>query len=255
MIDDDGTFGRKDPLADLASATAFFTRLPVGGGHARLAEAAWAFPIVGAGVGLLGGLVYGLGNVLGLNPTPAAILAVAAMILVTGALHEDGLADAADGLGARGGPAARLAAMRDSHVGTYGVLALVLVTLGRVAAVAAIGDPLVLLGALLAAGSVSRAVLAPIMQAVPPARSDGLAAGAGQPTANGATLAAAVAVGFAVIGAGPLTAIAGLILAGVAAYMVAAHARRALGGQTGDVLGAAQQLSELAFLMAVSAIA
>ncbi len=241
-------------LSDLAAAAAFFTRLPVAGGP-RLAQASWAFPVVGAGVGLMAGLVYALLDGLGFGHTPAAVLTIAAAILATGALHEDGLADTADGLGARGGPAARLAAMRDSHVGTYGVLALVLVTLGRVAALAAIGAPVAVLGALLAAGAVSRALLAPIMQTLPPARSEGLAADAGRPTANGATLAAALAVGLAVLGTGPLTAIAGLLAAGLAAYMVAALARRTLGGQTGDVLGAAQQLSELAFLMAVSAIA
>jgi adenosylcobinamide-GDP ribazoletransferase len=183
------------------------------------------------------------------------VLAIGAMTLVTGALHEDGLADAVDGLGARGGPEARLAAMRDSHVGTFGVLALVLVSVGRIAAVAGIDDGWLTIGALVGAGAVSRALLAPIMQAVPPARSDGLAAGAGRPTANGATLAAVIAIALAVVCTGPMTAIVGLISAGLAAYMVAALARRTLGGTTGDVLGAAQQVSDVVFLMAVSAIA
>ncbi|MSP82856.1 MAG: adenosylcobinamide-GDP ribazoletransferase [Alphaproteobacteria bacterium] len=240
--------------ADLATAARFFTTAPIPGGHSRLADAAWAFGVIGAGVGALAGLTYAIADGLGLHHLLAAILAVAAAAVLTGALHEDGLADAADALGVRGDRECRLAAMRESGVGAYGVLALVLVTLGRVGAIAAIADPLAVLGALLAAGAVSRAALVPIMQAQSPARTDGLAAGAGQPSANGATIAVAIAAILAVIGTGPLTAIAGLIVAGLAAYGIAHLARRLLGGHTGDVLGAVQQISELVFLMAVSAI-
>jgi adenosylcobinamide-GDP ribazoletransferase len=241
--------------SELARAAAFLTRLPVRGDGGRLADAAWAFPLVGAGLGLAAGVVFALGAALGLGPWPAALLAVATGIVLTGALHEDGLADAADGLGARGGPAERLAAMRDSHAGVFGILALILVVLGRVALVADLDGGLTVAGALMASGAVGRAAMAAVMQAVPPARPEGLSAAAGRPSANGAAIALGLGAAAALVGAGPLAAIAGLIVAGAAAWGVARLARRLLGGQTGDVLGATQQLAELAFLSAVAACA
>ena len=86
----------------------------------------WTFPVVGAGVGALGALVYWLADRLGLDPILSAILAVAATLLLTGCLHEDGLADTADGFGASVSRERKLDIMRDSEIGTYGASALIL---------------------------------------------------------------------------------------------------------------------------------
>ena len=107
----------------LAGAITFLTIVPVPGGGCVRRGAAW-FPLVGAAVGgLAGGVRAGLQPVLG--AVPATVLAVTAMVIVTGALHQDGLADTADGLGVRGDRARRLAVMRDSSIGVFGALALI----------------------------------------------------------------------------------------------------------------------------------
>ena len=117
--------GRKSPL-QLDGARA----------QARVAAAAWAWPLAGMAVGLLGAAAGGLVLWLGVAPAAAAAIAIAAQIFATGALHEDGLADSADGLWGGWDKARRLAIMKDSRIGTYGVLALVLVTLLLILAVA-----------------------------------------------------------------------------------------------------------------------
>src|SRR5215467_2147821 len=108
--------------ADLSAAVLFCTRLPVPGAAtitgADIARASWALPVAGAIVGLIAAAVYWLARAAGLPPLPAAALTIAAGVLATGCLHEDGLADAADSLG--GGTRARkLEIMRDSRIGTY----------------------------------------------------------------------------------------------------------------------------------------
>jgi adenosylcobinamide-GDP ribazoletransferase len=241
--------------ADLATVAGFFTILPIAGGPAPLAGAAWAFPVVGAAIGLAGGVIALLALAVGLGPGLAAVLAAIAVAVLTGALHEDGLADAADGLGARGGREARLAAMRDTSIGAFGVLALVLVVAGRLAALAELGATEgAMIGALVAAGALSRAGLALILQGVAPARADGLGHGAGAPSPEAALIAAVIAAVLAWVAVGLVAALAALIVAGLACFAVALLARHLFGGHTGDVLGAAQQITELAVLIAVVAV-
>ncbi|HEY0836205.1 MAG TPA: adenosylcobinamide-GDP ribazoletransferase, partial [Azospirillum sp.] len=133
-------------LDEIALATVFMTRLPIRlrldpevDLHAR--SMGW-FPLVGAGVGLLAGGVYALTVWLNLPPTAAALLALAASAWVTGALHEDGLADVADGFGGGRSRERKLEIMRDSRVGSYGVLAVVFSVGLRASALAALADPL-----------------------------------------------------------------------------------------------------------------
>ncbi len=239
----------------LAAAVGFFTVLPVRGSAVALGRVAWTFPVIGAGVGLAAGLAFALARGLGLGAMAAGIVAVIVAVALTGALHEDGLADTADGLGVRGGREDRLAALRASGIGAFGVLALILVTLGRVAALAQIGDGAEALGALIAAGALSRAALAPLMHAVPAARGDGLSASAGAPTIEAAALALAIGAGLAWLATGFVAVLVGLIVGGALLAGLALLARRLFGGQTGDVLGAAQQVGELAVLLAVAALA
>jgi adenosylcobinamide-GDP ribazoletransferase len=245
-------------IAELRVAGSFLTRLPFGGGSAPLAEAAWAFPLVGLVVGAVGAGTALLAAAAGLPGLAVGLLAVGAMALATGALHEDGLADTADALGAGGGRERMLAIMRDSRIGSYGALALILGVGLRAALVGALlADAWT--GALLpvAAAVWSRALLPLAMARLPRARSDGLAVAAG--ACRLGTARASLALGLLlVLACGAVGGLpAALLGAGVAGLVAAALARvaaRRLGGYTGDVLGALQQVAEIAFLIGAVAL-
>jgi adenosylcobinamide-GDP ribazoletransferase len=243
-------------LHDLQVATLFLTRLPARPAAplamSDLARAVHLFPLVGAAVGAVGGLAYLAASLLRLPSLPAAIVAVAAMVVVTGALHEDGLADTADGLAGRD-RATALEIMRDSRIGTYGTIALVLVLLARLMALAGLWDPVFVAATLIAAAAASRAAMPVVMWLQPSARDKGLAAAAGRPEAVRVTAGAGLAaiVAFVCLPAG--TALAALLALALAAGAAAAFLGRRLGGCTGDTLGAVQQLGEVAFLMAIVA--
>jgi adenosylcobinamide-GDP ribazoletransferase len=243
--------------AGFAVALAFFTRIPVAAGPGSdwaLAEAAWAFPLVGAGVGAIAGLIFLAAELIGLGDWPAALLAVLASIVVTGALHEDGLADAADGVFGGGDRDHRLEVMRDSRHGTFAVLALVLSVALRAAALARIGEPVFAGLALVATHAGSRALLAPVLWRLSPARPDGLGAAAGRPRASGMAMALVIAFFIAVAALGPGAGVIALAVAAAAAAIAALIAQRRIGGYTGDVLGAIQQTAEIALLLAAVAL-
>lgn len=246
----------RERLAELSAAFALLTRLPV----QRLSPSpltapgasAWAYPLAGAAVGAIGGVGYALAHWLAWPPPLAALLALAAMTLATGALHEDGLADFADGLGGNA-PEERLAIMRDHRIGTYGVVALLLILALRAAAIALLAKPGLVMAALIAAGAASRSSAVLLMAALPPARRDGLSFSVGRPTATIA--ASALAIAF-VLGAVLLSFGMGLLVlacAVAAAALAGRVARVKLGGQTGDVLGAACALGETFALSALAA--
>ena len=241
-------------LNDARIAIGFFTRLPVPEADGPLAGAARAFPVAGLVIGAVGALCYLIAVQIGLSSLLAALLTLAAVILVTGALHEDGLADYCDMLGARGGPEAKLAAMRDSRIGCYGVLALGFSTAIKAASIIDLGAPDVVAAALVSAHLSSRGVLPLVMRSLPLARTEGVASDAGKPTSAGARLSLGLSLVLMALVAGPGAAVVGLIAALVAAFLVAEAARRQIGGYTGDVLGAAQQLAELAVLINLVAI-
>jgi len=237
-------------------AIAFFTRIPVirpAGAEWPLAEAAWAFPLVGAGIGAVAAFVFLSAQLVGLGDWPSALLAVLGGLLLTGALHEDGLADAADGLFGGADRDRRLAIMRDSRHGTFAVLALALSVGLRAAALAQIGEAVFAGLALVTAHAGSRALLAAAMSVLSPARDDGLGAGAGRPRPVTAVATLLIALAIAAAALGPEH---GLIAVGIAAAAVAAAAgivQRRIGGYTGDVLGAFQQIGEIAILLAAVA--
>jgi adenosylcobinamide-GDP ribazoletransferase len=245
-------------------ATAVLTRLPVaprgantveGGAAAEgsVAVASWAFPAVGAGVGMIAALVMFLASAFGLGQAPAALLALVAAGLVTGALHEDGLADTADGFGGGRTAEEKLAIMRDSRQGTYGIIALILSIGLRAVALAAIPGPIEGGLALIAAHAASRAFLAPAMWWLTPAREDGLGATAGTPGRITALIALAIG-GFIALGMlGPVRGAVALVVSGMAVAATATLARRQIGGYTGDVLGAFQQIGEIVMLLVAAA--
>src|SRR6266851_4939139 len=210
----------RGPFDEFAIATAVLTRLPVGAAlpaDGAIAAAGWAFPLVGAGIGALAALAFLIAELLGCGSAPAALLAIAAGLALTGAFHEDGLADTADGFGGGKTRDEKLAIMRDSHHGTIGIIALVLSIALRAAALGTIGEPIRAGLALIAAHAASRGALPPLMRILTPARADGLGAAAGRPS-----LAVAI---LAVV----------------------------LGGYTGDVLGFFQQIGEIVMLLAAAA--
>lgn len=247
---------------DVMRALRFFSRLPTPAyGAARatdagldLAPIAWATPIAGALIGALGALALGLAMLLRLPPFVGAAFAVATLTLATGALHEDGLADVADGFGGGATREAKLAIMRDSRVGVFGAIALILSLLLRVGALAALADDgfRVATASLILSGAASRAgALVPLWR-LPPARADGVGASAGRLETKDWTAAglSVVAIAFVVglLALGVVRAVFACVLATGASLAVSALARRQIGGQTGDVAGAAQQLAEIACL-------
>ena len=247
-----------DLLRDLRVAACFLTRLPVpwppDAPADALARSMRLFPLAGAGIGLAAGLVWALALWFGAPALVAALLALAAQALLTGALHEDGLADVADGFGGGRSRERALEIMRDSRIGSYGTLTLVLSVGLRAAALAALAwDPRTGVAALAAAGAVSRATCTALLAWLPPARPDGLGAGAGRPRSEAVFTALGLALCLALLLLGLRHGLAALALAALAAWALAGLARRRIGGQTGDVLGAAQQLAEVAVLCAAAA--
>jgi adenosylcobinamide-GDP ribazoletransferase len=242
-------------LQDLKVAALFLTRFPVqvdGRVNMRdLAAAVYAFPVMGAAVGLLGGLGFAAAGWLGLPSLPAALLAVVAMVLATGALHEDGLADTADALGAGGDRERALEIMRDSRIGTFGALALMMTLLARLIALAPMWDPRIVAAVLVAGAMASRAVLPVVMLLQPSARADGLAAETGRPEPLRVMLGTFIAIGTVALLLPLHLAVPALIAMTVAALLVATWLGRRFGGCTGDTLGAVQQVSEIAFLFAI----
>lgn len=248
-------------LAQITVALLWLTRLPLGrflpAKPPVLSAALWAFPLAGMVVGLAGASALILADTLNATPLIAALVAVSVQVWLTSGLHEDGLADFADGMGG-GTREKRLDIMRDSRIGSYGAVTLGLATAMRVAAISAL---LIHAAAiwLIAAAALSRAAIVMVLRALPPARSDGLGRGAGRASLSAALIALGIGVGACVI-ATLLTPVGfwgmcALILAtGAATILLGNRARCALGGQTGDVLGAAQQLAEITALVVLAAL-
>ncbi|HEY9163215.1 MAG TPA: adenosylcobinamide-GDP ribazoletransferase [Magnetovibrio sp.] len=215
-----------------------------GKGMVPLADTVRTWPVVGLLVGAFAGAALWLGASAGLSPLAASFVALIVAALATGALHEDGLADVADGFGGGADKAKKLRIMHDSHIGTYGVLALVMSVGIKAGSLSGFNDPALAAAAVIAAHTVSRAALPMLMVALAPVRASGLGKAAGQPKREDAVMAAVIGVLIAVLtlGIGPGVVAAALAALGVAA--VGWLAKRHIGGFTGDVLGAAQQVAE-----------
>jgi adenosylcobinamide-GDP ribazoletransferase len=236
-----------------ATALAFLTVIPIGraapGGHELRRAAVW-FPVVGGAIGALEAAVASTAA-LALPPLPSALLAVAVGVGITGALHVDGLGDVADGVGAALSGGDPVPAMRDPHLGTFGVVAVALdlvLKASLVAALAARGFAWPLVGA------AALARVAPIVLAW---RLSYVGGGTGGWTARIGARAgvASVCVGVALAAATAGLAAAGMVVAvaGVA-LAIGAWSRRRLGGITGDGFGAAAELGETLALVAAVAV-
>jgi adenosylcobinamide-GDP ribazoletransferase len=240
---------------DFVTVLGFLTRLPAPRPAAAvpLGRALRLAPLAGVVVGLTGALVFWAASALGLAPLLAGLLAVAATALATGALHEDGLADVADGFGGAFDRSGKLAIMRDSRTGAYGVLALVFSVGLRAGALAVLADPAAAAAALVGAHAASRGAFPAVMYLLAPARAEGLGAGAGQPGHWNALLGLGLALAVALVACGPGDGLVVFAVALLAAAFVALLARIQVGGYTGDVLGAVQQAAEAAALLGAAA--
>ena len=237
-------------LAEVQVAVMLLTRLPAG----RMAEAptigaaVWAFPIAGALVGGIAAVVLAGALAVGIAPPLAAGLALAAGILTTGGLHEDGLADVADGFGGGRDRARKLEIMRDSRIGSYGGLALILSLGLRWQAIAhlAADHPFMAISAVIALAVCSRVGLAFALLWMPAARSEGMGKMASATTLPCALAALAIGLFIAMGILGPVLALWVMLAQIVVQFAFARLALRQIGGQSGDVLGAMQQLAEIA---------
>lgn len=235
-------------MSGFRGALAFLTRVPADRGHGApdVARGVPWFPVVGALVGAVVAGAYAGGGLVG-TPLLAAVVAVALGIALTGALHEDGLADVADALGASSPEEARRI-MRDPAHGTYGVVALAMSVLARVGAIAAMG-PWAALAWIPAAHASSRAAAVGLLARGRPADGPGLGAGTAAQLAPGAArLALGAGLGLSAVAVGPWVVPVALVALGSSSAMGTLAVRR-LGGVTGDALGAAQQVAEVLVLV------
>jgi adenosylcobinamide-GDP ribazoletransferase len=255
---------------DLGIAAGFLTRLPVSPPTASgtaaagtagdgawtagaIGRAAGMFPVIGAGVGVAAALAMLLADRIGLHPLACALIAIGVQMAITGALHEDGLADLADGLGGGRDAASRLAIMRDSRIGTYGALALIVSVALKATLLSQLSSIETAAGALVSAAAVSRGVLPAVMRWTKPARADGLLVGVGRPDPPAVSVAIAGSLIIAVIAQGLGLGIAVCVIAAGGAIAVTVFVVRVLGGMTGDGLGAVQQKAELLVLATIAA--
>ncbi|WP_338421281.1 adenosylcobinamide-GDP ribazoletransferase [Acetobacter conturbans] len=245
--------------ADLLAALGLFTRLPLEwleriAAPVDLRRSIWVWPLVGIAVGLVTAVVATLGLAWNLPPLVAAICAVMTQLLMTGGLHEDGLADSADGLGGGRTAERRLEIMRDSRIGSYGALALGTCVALRVACIATL-PPAALICCLALSGGLARTSLLVVMRWTPPARRDGMAAALFPLPVRltGMTLFAVALVTLLVLPSqeGAVVLMAALL----ATLLLRRTAMRSIGGFTGDILGAAAVLSELAALLVMVSFA
>jgi len=244
-------------INDLLIAMSLLTRLPIpqadwSNTECPPARAAWAYPLAGLVVGGLAAITGLVAGALGVGPTVVAVLMLAVLSVTTGAMHDDGLADCADGFWGGWDKARRLEIMKDSAIGAYGVLALIIIFALKGASLSALlAHPgatawLILLPAIL-----SRATMVAVMELLPNAREDGLSSKTGKP--GKPAMWVAVALGVIAAFLAPASGFVLIAAAGLSAGVVALIASRKIGGQTGDVLGATQSITEVALLITLSA--
>jgi adenosylcobinamide-GDP ribazoletransferase len=254
----------QDFIDDTARSVAFLSRVPVPQRHfadydGRLSRAVRAFPLAGVLIVLPAAALAALLSAVHAPPLLLAFAALALQVLVTGALHEDGLSDSADGIGGGRDRDSALAIMKDSRVGSYGVVALVLSFGLRAAAIAALAAVLTPSGlgmALLGVAAASRTAMVWHWSLLPPARRDGVAASVGEPESRATLFALASGILIAALLLLPHATLPAILLALAAAVLaVLVFNRMALGkigGHTGDTIGATQQLAEMSVLFALA---
>jgi len=262
-----GRTGAQGFLVALARAVRFYSRLPVPRLAAeRRAEEPFDFaiiapaaPVAGLIIGAIAALALLLAFGLGLGTLAAAVIAVGCGVVITGAMHEDGLGDLADGVFVEAPPERRLEIMHDSRLGTFGMLALLIATLLRVAFIVQLSHPGIMAAATAVIGAAALSRGAGLMPLVllRPARRDGVGAAAGRLPVDAFTNAVMLGCGLALVlaltgGFGLMRGLLACLVGLAAARGVCALAEARIGGQTGDVAGAAQILAEIGFYLALA---
>ncbi|OBZ93779.1 cobalamin synthase [Pararhizobium polonicum] len=258
-------FDIRDFIDDVARSVAFLSRIHMPQRHfagfdGRLSRAVRAFPLAGLLIALPAAAIVSIFSAIQVSPLFTAFVAVAIQALITGALHEDGLSDTADGLGGGKTKERALIIMKDSRIGSYGAVALILSFGLRVSALAAVLPLVSPSGAgllVLAAAALSRAAMVWHWSKLPPARQDGVAASAGEPQAAAVTFALVLGVASAalllLLSGAPLLACVLAIAAFVATVPAFSQiVDGKIGGHTGDTIGATQQLTEIAVFAALA---
>ncbi len=257
---------RANPLIYFAGMVRFFSRLPMprltaGDDPAAMpdfARAVTMLPFAAVVIALPAAIaLFALGSLTGLPSLTVAILAIALEVMVTGAMHEDGLADTADGFGGGLTTARKLEIMKDSRIGTYGAAAVGLALLARASLIAALLQESAALAALalVAASAISRMTAMLPLAILPPARPDGAAHSAGRPTSKALIVGLFFSLILTLAALAPFLGLArptvGVVIAIGTVLAMTALADRQIGGQTGDVIGASQQIGTIAFLAAL----
>ncbi|GAA6208384.1 adenosylcobinamide-GDP ribazoletransferase [Cognatishimia sp. WU-CL00825] len=248
MQKDDTSLARP---GDILTAIALLTRLPVKAEFARSANAVWAYPLAGLAVALIAGILTGGALWLNIATPLVAGIWLVTTILLTGAMHEDGLADCCDGFWGGWTTERRLEIMKDSQIGTYGVLALCLSIGFRWLAIWLILETSHWFWPLLVVEVLSRSFMPALMHALPHARDTGLSHAQGRPPLGAVGLGLGLALGFALLCLGWAGLKLGLI-ATLISFGTAWLAQRKIGGQTGDVLGATQQVILITLLLSLA---
>jgi adenosylcobinamide-GDP ribazoletransferase len=246
----------RDWIDDVSLAVGLLTRLPIPqpaeAGPDRLARAQRTFPLVGALIGLIVGIVDRCLLAMDIPELAAAALALGAGAALTGALHEDGLADVGDGFGGGADRAAKLSIMRDSRLGTYGMIVLLVGFSARLSALAALPAAAIVPG-LVVAHALARAVIPVLAAHMPFARDDGLGRSAGRPDRAAMITAVAIGVVVALLCLPAKTAVLAVVVTAIGTAAMAVLAWRQIGGVTGDVFGATEQVVETAVLLMLAA--
>ena len=260
------TLDLRDIVDDVARSVAFLSRIHVPQRHfvnydGKLSRAVRAFPTAGVLVSLPSAAVFSIFLALRADGMLAAFASLAIQTFITGALHDDGLSDTADGLGGGRDRDSALAIMRDSRIGSYGAVSLILAFGLRSAALAALADRLTPSQAgvlILAVAAISRAALVWHWSMLPPARKDGVAASVGEPETNAAYVAYATAILFAIITLWIFTNLWAFAMSAAAVlfcvYGFTGLVRGKIGGHTGDTLGASLQIAEIAVLVSLAVL-
>lgn len=238
---------------DILAAFSLLTRISVPVNHIRAGtranNATWAYPIVGAVIGSISGVIATIINLLGLPDSFCAVVALFALIIITGAMHEDGLADCADGFWGGQNKTRRLEIMKDSSIGVYGASALIIFLLAEWSAIEVlISDDII--WALTGVGAVSRLPMVIAMRFVSNAKNTGLSANVGRPQLISIYVAIIMSLIISLICFGILGITIFLIglISSIPVFLIAI---KKIGGQTGDVLGASQKFAEIGALLAI----
>ncbi|MDE0967950.1 MAG: adenosylcobinamide-GDP ribazoletransferase [Octadecabacter sp.] len=244
-------------LWDIAAALGLLSRLPVrikvDCATERGPTSTWAYPLAGLILGALACIIGQIAIWISLPNSLVSGLTLAALVIITGAMHEDGLADTVDGLWGGWDKNQRLKIMKDSHTGVYGVLALTLGIGLRWQALTLIIDQNALWPAIISTAMLSRAVMVPVMAKLPHARKEGLSQSVGRPNTKTALVACSIAV-FACLILLQYTGLWLLTVAVLATLACITIAKIKIEGQTGDILGATQQICEITMLLTLAAI-